>query len=123
MSHEVNAPTDARNDLTAWQQLWRRLLLPSYIGQPWRFEEGAWVRDRTTPLKRPCNLSLGYYLLVEFHSHRDCQTLYPNWWRTRRQWVRVSRQLYEADPIRVNIFYQFHNHLNYADSVRVKIAQ
>ncbi len=112
-------PTLANRNLSGWQQFLRYSFVPEFWGQK-RHLKSAWVKKFIHPADSG---RMGWYLEVEFDSHRDCQTIYPGWWKKRVASVRVSKRLFDAQPHSVQVFCQYSRHLNQANSVRVRIAR
>lgn len=112
-------PTLENNNLSRWQQFLQSAFIPEFLGQEQHLKS-TWVKKFIHP--NDSHLG-GWHLEVEFDDHRDCQTIYPSWWKKRIAYVRVSKKLFEAKPHSVDVFCQYSRHLNQANSVRVRIAR
>ena len=92
-------------------------LVPAYWLRP-VYIRSAFVRERIPP-----DVTLGYFLRIEFDDHRDAQTLYPSGWQKRTATVRVSKRLYMAEPVLVQVFCQYSRIVNNKTAVRCWMAR
>ena len=123
MSHALG-PTDTRMHWPAWKRALYILLIPGYIGQPWRYKRANVIRRISPHEALHYGLWPAHYVEVKLDWHRDCQTHYPSWHKERRGFVRISRRLFRQHFLfDVDVFCQHHRHYNGTHDVLLRIAR